>query len=59
MTHRPADRVEYRDDKTGEMQQGKIMRAEGSGQKARYTIQNERTNQLEEIQERQIERDLQ
>ncbi|AJT64298.3 hypothetical protein T261_2624 [Streptomyces lydicus] len=51
--------MEYRDDKTGEMQQGKIMRAEGSGQKARYTIQNERTNQLEQIQERQIERDLQ
>ncbi|MGW2561594.1 hypothetical protein ACWCXB_20520 [Streptomyces sp. NPDC001514] len=58
MPYNKGQRVEYRDDQN-RMQEGQIQRAEGSGDKAKYAIKNEQTQQVEQVTERQIQRPLQ
>ncbi|MCX4790392.1 MULTISPECIES: hypothetical protein [unclassified Streptomyces] len=58
MQFKQGDRVEYRTQQD-EQAQGKIERAEGSGQQASYTIKNERNKMTEQVPENRIERKLQ
>ncbi|WP_329161567.1 hypothetical protein OHB49_18560 [Streptomyces sp. NBC_01717] len=52
------DRVEYRNQQD-QQSQGKIERAEASGQQASYTIKNEQNMQTEQVPENRIARKLQ
>ncbi|MER5181330.1 hypothetical protein ABT009_23720 [Streptomyces sp. NPDC002896] len=57
MPHRQGDRVEYRDE-MNQKQTGVIQDVQGSGQQARYTVENLETQRQEQVREQQIERDL-
>ncbi|WP_371799099.1 hypothetical protein OG963_14860 [Streptomyces sp. NBC_01707] len=57
MTYNQGQRVEYRNQQ-GEKAQGTIQAAQGSGQQTRYTVKNENSLREEQVQEKQIEREL-
>ncbi|MFI5635504.1 hypothetical protein ACIA8E_40470 [Streptomyces sp. NPDC051664] len=58
MQFKQGDRVEYRNQQ-GEDMQGRIERAEGQGQQAKYTVKNEKNQQTEQVEEGRIARKLQ
>ncbi|WP_329157458.1 hypothetical protein [Streptomyces sp. NBC_01717] len=57
MPYTKGQRVEYQTQQ-GEQAQGRIERAEGQGSQAKYTVKNEKNQQEELVQEKQIQRQL-